>query len=118
MRKLLRNTSRKLLGSCSGCCSARSTGHRPKRVGGSALANTLRCQGGSANGSVAARNGRWLTIARVDDTWSGESPSEETYPGCVSRDAALLALLELRSRVQGLIRELQHRSPSSDELRR
>jgi hypothetical protein len=45
-------------------------------------------------------------IARVDGTWSGKSPREETYPGCVSRDAALLALLELRSRVQGLIHEL------------
>ena len=46
-------------------------------------------------------------IARVDGTWSGKSPREETYPGCVSRDAALLALLELRSRVRVLIHELQ-----------
>ena len=45
-------------------------------------------------------------IARVDGTWSGKSPCEESYPGCVSREAALLALLELRSRVHGLIHEL------------
>ena len=47
------------------------------------------------------------TIARIDGTWAGKSPREETYPGCVDRDAALLGLLELRSRVQGLLREFQ-----------
>ena len=46
-------------------------------------------------------------IARVDGTWAGKTPREETYPGCVDRDAALLALLELRSRVQGLIQDLE-----------
>ena len=47
------------------------------------------------------------TIARIDGTWAGKSPREETYPGCVDRDAALLGVLELRSRVHGLLRELQ-----------
>lgn len=46
-------------------------------------------------------------IARVDGTWAGKSPREETYPGCVDRDAALLALLELRSGVQALNLDLQ-----------
>ena len=47
------------------------------------------------------------TIARVDGTWTGKSPNDETYPGCADRDAALIGLLELRARVQGLIRGLQ-----------
>jgi hypothetical protein len=46
-------------------------------------------------------------IARVDGTWTGKAPHEETFPGCADRDAALLGLLELRSRVQALILDLQ-----------
>ena len=69
----------------------------------------IRCAPAGKHRFAAWLDGEFIgqAISRVDGSWAGKSPYEETYPGCVDRNAALLGLLELRSRAQGLILELQ-----------
>jgi hypothetical protein len=38
-------------------------------------------------------------IARVDGLWTSKTPRDETFPGCLDRQAALLSLLALHGPV-------------------
>lgn len=51
-------------------------------------------------------------IARIDGMWTCKTPHEETFPGLLDRDAALLSLLALHRPVAGSALELFAAPPS------